>query len=94
MCGHSLQQSLWSEMMEELRFAIRCHGSTKKPAMRRQCSKCVHHPSEPCAIDSPNGIIQLRDVRKSPMGTRETHFHYRDAPPPDAYTVEYRDTSQ
>lgn len=38
------QNSVWSDMMEELRFAIRCHGSTKKPRLRRRCSQCaVHH---------------------------------------------------
>ena len=76
--------------MEELRFAIRCHGSAKKPALKRQCSKCVHHPPEPCAIDSPNGIIQLKNVRKSPLPNREPHFRYHDSP--DTYTVDYRDT--
>ena len=26
--------------MQELRFAVRCHGSAKKPKLRRQCSQC------------------------------------------------------
>ncbi|KAK2148219.1 hypothetical protein LSH36_509g01014 [Paralvinella palmiformis] len=81
-------------MLEELRFAVRCHGSTKKPALKRQCSKCLHHPDEPCTVDSPNGIIQLKDMRemhKSPIGNlnnRETHFKYYE--PSDTYT-DYRD---
>ena len=33
-------QSLCSEMAEELRFAMRCHGSRQKPALRRSCSRC------------------------------------------------------
>ena len=27
-------------MAEELRFAMRCHGSRQKPALRRSCSRC------------------------------------------------------
>lgn len=34
------RQSLCSEMAEELRFAIRCHGSRQRPALRRNCVKC------------------------------------------------------
>merc|ERR1712079_710848 len=34
------RQSLCSEMAEELRFAMRCHGSRQKPALRRSCSRC------------------------------------------------------
>lgn len=52
---HAYKQSLCSEMGEELRFAIRCHGSTKKPALRRQCSRCVPTAPDACTIDSPNG---------------------------------------
>lgn len=34
--------------MEELRFAIRCHGSSKKPRLHRRCSQCaIHHPALP-----------------------------------------------
>ena len=103
------QQSLWSEMLEELRFAIRCHGSTKRPALKRKCSKCVNNPSsEPCVVDSPNGIIQLRDVKKSPIPSTapspyrdqyREHGNHRDQgrfrysePQADPYHVEYRDT--
>jgi glutamate receptor, ionotropic, invertebrate len=34
------RQSLCSEMAEELRFAIRCHGSRQRPALKRNCVKC------------------------------------------------------
>lgn len=34
------RQSLCSEMAEELRFAIRCHGSRQRPALKRSCTKC------------------------------------------------------
>ena len=77
--------------MEELRFAIRCHGSTKKPALRRQCSKCLHHPADSCVVDSPNGII-LKELRKSPVPppNNETQFRYNID---DTYS-DYRDSSQ
>ena len=56
-------------MVEELRFAVRCHGSTKKPALRRQCSKCEHHAAgEPCPIDSPNGLLQVRKPEDTHTG--------------------------
>ena len=48
-------------MLEELRFAIRCHGSTKKPALRRECSKCMHYPDGQCGLETQNGII-LKDM--------------------------------
>lgn len=34
------QSSLCSEMAEELRFAMRCHGSRQRPALKRNCAKC------------------------------------------------------
>ncbi|XP_074662536.1 glutamate receptor ionotropic, kainate 2-like [Tubulanus polymorphus] len=80
------KQSLCSEMAEELRFAIRCHGSTTRPAFRRQCSKCSTSAAE-LPVDSPNGVIQLRELRRSPMmGIRE----YRSPSPiPDLYARDF-----
>ena len=82
------QQSIWSEMLEELRFAVRCHGSTKKPALRRHCSKCLEFEprADPCGAssDAQNGIV-LRDFeqQRSPLNHRGSHQHnsYR-------YTIE------
>jgi glutamate receptor, ionotropic, invertebrate len=34
------RQSLCAQMAEELRFAMRCHGSRQKPALKRSCMKC------------------------------------------------------
>lgn len=34
------RQSLCSEMAEELRFAVKCHGSRQRPALKRNCAKC------------------------------------------------------
>lgn len=36
----SQNQSLFSDMTEELCFAFRCQGSRQRPAFRRYCSKC------------------------------------------------------
>ena len=48
------RQSLCSEMAEELRFAMRCHGSRQKPALRRSCSRCSPEGTYvPAAIDFP-----------------------------------------
>ncbi|XP_030379355.1 glutamate receptor ionotropic, kainate 2 isoform X1 [Scaptodrosophila lebanonensis] len=37
---HTDNQSLCSEMAEELRFAMHCHGSKQRPALKRNCLKC------------------------------------------------------
>ena len=40
-------------MAEELRFAMRCHGSRQKPALRRSCSRCSPEGTYvPAAVDS------------------------------------------
>uniref|UniRef100_T1HDC3 PBPe domain-containing protein n=1 Tax=Rhodnius prolixus TaxID=13249 RepID=T1HDC3_RHOPR len=38
-------QSLCAEMADELCFALRCRGSRQRPALKRQCSKCVSGPT-------------------------------------------------
>lgn len=38
--AHNDRQSLCAEMAEELRFAVRCHGSRQRPALKRSCAKC------------------------------------------------------
>jgi hypothetical protein len=35
------RQSLCAEMTEEFCFALSCRGSRQRPALKRQCSKCV-----------------------------------------------------
>ncbi|XP_041351805.1 glutamate receptor ionotropic, kainate 2-like [Gigantopelta aegis] len=63
------KESVCVEMAEELRFAIRCLGSTQKPRFKRNCSKCKSKRHSQCGDvpDSVNGIIQLTEVRKSPL---------------------------
>lgn len=51
------RQSLCSEMAEELRFAIRCHGSRQRPALKRSCTKC-----SPGTTYVP-GMAQINGVR-------------------------------
>ncbi|XP_022237656.1 glutamate receptor ionotropic, kainate 2-like isoform X1 [Limulus polyphemus] len=66
----STKQSLCSEMGEELRFAVRCRGSRHRPALRRQCSKCIPGTTYvPTAMEVPqeNGILQMIEMRKSPI---------------------------
>ncbi|XP_068900429.1 glutamate receptor ionotropic, kainate 2-like isoform X5 [Tenebrio molitor] len=63
-------QSLCSEMGGELCFALRCRGSRQRPALRRQCSKCLpgatyvpamldippHPPQPPSRAPPTNGL--------------------------------------
>lgn len=65
------QQSLCSEMAEELRFAMRCHGSRQRPALKRNCSRCAPGTTYvPAATDLPqangeNGLLPMIEFRKS-----------------------------
>ncbi|XP_066250677.1 glutamate receptor ionotropic, kainate 2 [Euwallacea similis] len=67
------RQSLCSEMAEELRFAMRCHGSRQRPALRRSCTRCSPATTYvPAALDLPhlNGegvILPMLDLKKSPL---------------------------
>ena len=47
-------QSLCAEMTEELCFALRCRGSRQRPALKRQCSKCMPGTTYvPAVLDLP-----------------------------------------
>ncbi|XP_071442342.1 glutamate receptor ionotropic, kainate 2-like, partial [Hetaerina americana] len=66
------RQSLCSEMAEELRFAVRCHGSRQRPALRRSCSRCSPGTTYvPAGLDVPhhlngeNGIMPMVEMKKS-----------------------------
>ncbi|KAK6187489.1 hypothetical protein SNE40_005502 [Patella caerulea] len=76
------RQSLCSEMAEELSFAVRCHGSAVKPKYKNNCKKCVKGTDGKDhgvagSSNSPNGIIQLKEVRKSPLPGREFETEFR-----------------
>ncbi|XP_072394933.1 glutamate receptor ionotropic, kainate 2 [Diabrotica undecimpunctata] len=67
------RQSLCSEMAEELRFAVRCHGSRQRPALRRSCTRCSPATTYvPAALDLPhlNGegvMLPMLDIKRSPI---------------------------
>ncbi|ROT68013.1 hypothetical protein C7M84_013868, partial [Penaeus vannamei] len=49
------KQSLCSEMAEELCFAMRCRGSRQRPALKRQCSRCIPGATYvPSALEVPH----------------------------------------
>ncbi|XP_071541830.1 glutamate receptor ionotropic, kainate 2-like isoform X7 [Panulirus ornatus] len=49
------RQSLCAEMAEELCFAMRCRGSRQRPALRRQCSRCVPGATYvPAGLEAPH----------------------------------------
>nr|QPZ88968.1 ionotropic receptor 4 [Diaphorina citri] len=69
------RQSLCSEMAEELRFAIRCHGSRQRPALKRGCVRCSPGTTYvPAGLDMPHmngqdsGILPMMEIKKSPIG--------------------------
>ncbi|XP_069180620.1 glutamate receptor ionotropic, kainate 2 [Procambarus clarkii] len=68
----SRKQSLCSEMAEELRFALRCHGSRQRPALKRNCQQCVpgttHVPEGTTDLpqaNGENGLVSVKELRKS-----------------------------
>lgn len=60
------QQSLCSEMADELRFAVRCHGSRQRPALKRTCVKCNQSTTfVPGTLSHLNGeILQELELKK------------------------------
>lgn len=65
-----LQESMCSEMAKELRFALKCHGSSKK--IRKAGSNDNRFP-QTCVIDEseptdtlPNGGVQLQAIHYQP----------------------------
>lgn len=63
-------------MAEELRFAVRCHGSSRKQKTKKKvclnCKSTSHHPDCPFKVirsESVNGVVHMKDRRHS----REVH---------------------
>jgi len=92
------------DMIEELRFAIRCHGSAKKPKLRRHCSQCGLHggsspvPDAAVAGDpSPNGVLLAQSAAASTVprpSVTDDRLHYRRSARVDCdYAVDRRRTS-
>ena len=73
-----LQQSLCSEMAEELRFAVRCHGSRQRPALKRSCTRCSPGTTYvPAALEMPhiNGVSEYLQRSKQPKNqTSSSHY--------------------
>nr|XP_024216435.1 glutamate receptor ionotropic, kainate 2-like [Halyomorpha halys] len=67
------RQSLCSEMAEELRFAIRCHGSRQRPALKRSCTRCspgtTYVPSalEIQHINGETSLLPMIEMKKSSL---------------------------
>ncbi|KAF6208036.1 hypothetical protein GE061_016486 [Apolygus lucorum] len=67
------RQSLCSEMAEELRFAIRCHGSRQRPALKRNCTRCSPGTTYvPSALDiqhinGETAILPMIEMKKSSL---------------------------
>ncbi|XP_059470879.1 glutamate receptor ionotropic, kainate 2 isoform X3 [Neocloeon triangulifer] len=80
------RQSLCSEMAEELRFAIRCHGSRQRPALKRTCSRCSPGTTYvPAALEMPH----INGVNLDPVLHRTWYFHqdghhHSHSPPAEA----------
>jgi len=68
-------------MMDELRFAVRCHGSTKKPKPGRHCSQCggLDGGAVPGGEPSPNGVLLAQSTvpRPSVSVAADDRLHYR-----------------
>jgi len=75
-----LQQSLCSEMAEELRFAVRCHGSRQRPALKRSCTRCSPGTTYvPAALEMPhiNGVSEyLQRSTQSNKQSPPAHYAY------------------
>lgn len=57
---NTVRQSLCSEMTEEFWFAMKCRGSRQRPALRRQCSKCI--PTTTPSID-----LKMHQIYQPPV---------------------------
>ncbi|XP_015787527.1 glutamate receptor ionotropic, kainate 2-like [Tetranychus urticae] len=69
--ANNQRQSLCSEMTEELKFAMKCRASRQRPAIRRQCSKCLQNvptyvPDGMDILTQENGIHHVLETRKVP----------------------------
>ncbi|CAH0390023.1 unnamed protein product [Bemisia tabaci] len=81
------QQSLCAEMAGELCFALRCRGSRQRPALKRQCSKCVptgssttYMPALPAGLEPPH--LQPHDIRQRRNCSIGHGYDPRDEGPP------------
>ncbi|XP_031357207.1 glutamate receptor ionotropic, kainate 2-like isoform X1 [Photinus pyralis] len=77
------QQSLCAEMGGELCFALRCRGSRQRPALRRQCSKCMTGATYVSAVldippyppHPPTRAPPISELRNDPDLSFEMHHN-------------------
>ncbi|XP_066157072.1 glutamate receptor ionotropic, kainate 2-like isoform X2 [Euwallacea fornicatus] len=81
-------QSICSEMGGELCFALQCRGSRQRPALRRQCSKCLSGVTYvPSPLDIPPHPLQppamRRNVPSNGLSPRTcpTHIQFKEDQP-------------
>ncbi|KAJ8924608.1 hypothetical protein NQ315_000758 [Exocentrus adspersus] len=93
-------QSLCSEMGGELCFALRCRGSRQRPALRRQCSKCLpgvtyvpalldippHPPQPPTRAPPSNGLSPTLSPPDRTKTYMEDHLFETELPRPHPAT--------
>ncbi|KAF5280992.1 hypothetical protein FQA39_LY05197 [Lamprigera yunnana] len=82
------QQSLCAEMGGELCFALRCRGSRQRPALRRQCSKCMPVTAyvsavldiPPYAPQPPTRAPPCDDLKNNELPIEMQHHHIHNEP--------------
>lgn len=82
------QQSLCSEMGEELRFALRCQGSRQRPTLRRSCLRCT--PPSHTYVPTNHDVPPLHGVRKLFSIKRVWNIKWvreRFGPPPPSFLL-------
>ncbi|CAB3367848.1 Hypothetical predicted protein [Cloeon dipterum] len=89
-------QSLCGEMTDELCFALRCRGSRQRPALKRQCSRCLPnntyvpagldlppHPSAPNGLQTPKNSLSMtptKERRQEHVGGGLAHLRLSRSP--------------
>ncbi|XP_065349868.1 glutamate receptor ionotropic, kainate 2-like [Cloeon dipterum] len=89
-------QSLCGEMTDELCFALRCRGSRQRPALKRQCSRCIPsntyvpagldlppHSSAPNGLQTPKNSLSMtptKERRQEHVGGGLAHLRLSRSP--------------
>lgn len=70
-------------MAEELRFAVTCHGSSKKQRIKKKvclnCKSLIHTADCPLKVirsESVNGVVHMKDRRRSRDHAGEFELDY------------------
>ncbi|CAG0878616.1 unnamed protein product [Darwinula stevensoni] len=68
-------RSMCSELAEELCFAVRCCGSRQRPALKRQCSRCMLGTTYVSAAGLDLTMGQENGVRHRTADVRKNSYH-------------------